>query len=214
MLHEVASFAIVAGLLTITPGLDTALVLRSAVRHGSRGGFATALGINTGALAWGVVASAGGSVVLDASETAYTMLRLAGAVYLLWLGGRMLWRARRSADGDEGPSLLPADGEPWGDESTLRLWWRGVVTNALNPKIGVFYMAVLPQFIPEGTSPLLAGIVLAVVHDIEGLLWFTLLIFGVRTFRAWLSRDAVKRWMDRVTGAVLIGFSVRLAAQG
>lgn len=213
MLHEVASFAIVAGLLTITPGLDTALVLRSAVRHGTRGGFATALGINTGALGWGVVASAGGSVVLDASEAAYTVLRLAGAAYLLWLGGRMLWRSHLSADGNADP-LLPADGESWGDESALRLWWRGTVTNALNPKIGVFYMAVLPQFIPEGTSPLLAGIVLAVVHDIEGLLWFALLIFGVRTFRTWLSRDVVKQWMDRVTGGVLIGFGVHLASQG
>ncbi|WP_018350545.1 LysE family translocator [Longispora albida] len=197
VVEAAASFALVAGLLTIMPGLDTALVLRTAVAQGRRAAFATALGISLGALIWGAIAAAGVSAVLATSQAAYTVLRLAGAAYLVWLGlGLLFRRARPEA----------ADGKGAGGRAFLR----GLVTNLLNPKIGVFYVAMLPQFMPENASHLAMGVLLALVHDIEGMAWFTLLICGAHLVRGWLSRGAVRRALDRVTGGVLLGFGAKL----
>jgi threonine/homoserine/homoserine lactone efflux protein len=209
ILSAVASFAVVAGLLTIVPGLDTSLVLRSAATHGRAHAFATALGINTGALAWGAAAACGATALLTVSQTAYTALRVAGAAYLLWMGIGMLRALRREP---AVPSLRP---EP----QAVRLsgsYRRGLTTNLLNPKIGVFYTAVLPQFIPADTPHLVMGLLLALVHDIEGMAWFTLLILcterlGALLRRFRLDRRAAQRSMDAVTGTVLIGFGLDLA---
>ncbi len=214
LLSAVASFAVVAGLLTLIPGLDTALVLRSAATHGRANAFATAVGISTGALIWGAAAAGGATALLTASETAYTALRLAGAAYLLWMGVGMLRSLRRA------PSALnPGGSRALGAARPVPVlvsYRRGLTTNLLNPKIGVFYMAMLPQFIPAGTSHLLMGVLLALVHDVEGLAWFTLLILGVEQLGALLRRLRVKRQtaqksLDAVTGSVLIGFGVELA---
>ncbi|WP_405818734.1 LysE family translocator [Streptomyces sp. NBC_01390] len=218
MFAEVTSFALVAGLLTITPGLDTALVLRTALAVGPRGAMATALGINTGALCWGVAASVGATAVLAASDVAYLVLRTAGAGYLLWLGLGMLWRSRPGRGPDGAGPPAPADPAPKADQaaggdSMVRLWWRGTATNLLNPKFGVFYMAMLPQFIPDGAPQLLTGIALTLVHDLEGLLWFGLLVLGVRRLRDRLAHPAVRRAMDAITGTalVLVGVDVALS---
>ncbi|WP_066951327.1 LysE family translocator [Microtetraspora fusca] len=208
------SFAVVAGLMTIVPGLDTALVLRAAIAGGKRHAFATALGINTGVLVWGAGAAVGVSALLTASQTAYTALRLAGAAYLVWFGARMVWRTMRRPAGTPaagsgvtpeaaaGPSALPSAG---------RAWARGLLTNLLNPKIGVFYVAMLPQFIPADAPHLPMGLLLALVHNVEGMAWFTLLIFGTHLARGLLAGARLHRVIDRVTGTVLVGFGVRLA---
>jgi threonine/homoserine/homoserine lactone efflux protein len=95
---------------------------------------------------------------------------------------------------------------------TLRAWSRGLTTNLLNPKIGVFYLAMLPQFIPAGAPHLLMGAALALVHDVEGMIWFTAIILTAHKARRLFAGGAAKRAMDAVTGSVLIGFSVKLAA--
>ncbi|MFE7801468.1 LysE family translocator [Nocardia sp. NPDC057440] len=201
------SFAAVAGLLTLVPGVDTALVLRAAIVRGSHHAFATALGVGTGVLVWGAAAACGLSVLLTTSHLAYTVLRIAGAVYLVWLGVKTLvtlWRGQGStADAEDG------DGDASG--GLLRAWARGAATNLLNPKIGVFYIAMLPQFIPPEAPHLAMGVALAVVHDIEGMLWFSVLIFGVQFTRTWIARPSVKRAMEAVTGSVLLAFGVKLA---
>ncbi len=201
--HAVLSFAILGALLTITPGLDTALVLRSAVTMGRGAAFATALGVNSGALLWGAAAAVGVSALLTASATAYTVLRVAGAAYMLYLGVRMM-RSAFNKDGEAVELAGPA----------APTWWstfgKGLFTNLLNPKVGAFYLAVLPQFIPAGSSPLGMGLLLALVHDIEGLAWFSLIIFGARAARGLLARRSMRRTVDAGTGAVLIGFGLRL----
>ncbi|GIG59388.1 lysine transporter LysE [Longispora fulva] len=198
MLTSLASFALVAGLLTLMPGLDTALVLRTAVAQGRAAAFATALGINVGALIWGAAAAVGVSALLAASQLAYTVLRFVGAGYLVWLGVGML--RRRGT-----PDLTPPA------PNVRRAWVRGLTTNLLNPKIGAFYVAMLPQFIPAESSHLAMGLLLALVHDLEGMAWFTVLICGAHAVRGWLGRRAVRRALDRVTGAALIGFGAKLA---
>lgn len=204
------SFAVVAGLMTIIPGLDTALVVRTAVAQDRRHGFAVALGINTGVLIWGAAAAVGVSALLVASRLAYDAVRAAGAVYLVWLGTVMLWRTWKRRE----PRCDAATGQPLPArplESAFRSWLRGITTNLLNPKIGVFYVAVLPQFIPAHASHLLMGLALAGIHDAEGITWFTMLISAAHLARRFLNSSRTHKAMDRITGAVLIGFGLKLA---
>jgi threonine/homoserine/homoserine lactone efflux protein len=202
--HAVLSFAVLGALLTITPGLDTALVLRAAVSMGRGPAFATALGINAGALTWGAAAAVGVSALLTASELAYTTLRIAGAGYMIYLGVRMIWSTLRRNATEVEPQTGAAR------SSFLAAFGRGFLTNLLNPKVGAFYLAVLPQFLPDGSSPLLVGVLLALVHDLEGILWFTAIILGASALRGQLARRPVRRAVDGGTGAVLIGFGVKL----
>jgi threonine/homoserine/homoserine lactone efflux protein len=197
------SFAVVAGLVTLVPGIDTALVLRATVTQGRRPAFATATGICCGVLVWGAAAAVGVSALLTASEAAYTALRLVGAAYMLWLGGRLLWGLR----GATAPP--PAAGGP-PPEGLLRSWRRGFTSNVLNPKIGAFYVAVLPQFLPEGVPHLAMGLLLALVHNLEGMAWFSLLILGAHGLRSRLAGRRAQRVTEGVTGTALVGFGVEL----
>jgi len=214
-LAAIGSFAALAGLQTIVPGLDTAQVVRSAVTQGRRNGFATAFGIQIGTLIWGAAAALGISALLIASRLAFDVLRIAGAAYLIALGITMLWRSWRRADRPPAESFAEPAGraavQAAPRRNVLGCFARGITTNLLNPKAGVFYVAVMPQFIPVHSPHLLMGITLAGVHDLEGLTWFTLLITTVHLTRRWLQSKAVHRAMDRITGIVLVGFGVRLA---
>lgn len=220
VISAVGSFAVVAGLLTIIRGLDTALVLRTGVVRGNAPAFLTAFGIGTGSLIWGVAAAVGISALLTASTAAYTALRIVGAGYMIWLGGRIIWASAvgqlSATDIDtvaepaagygcgRSPSTVAAASAGW------RSWRQGLLTNLLNPKIGAFYLSVLPQFIPAHTSPLAMGLLLAFVHDLEGLAWFTLIILGTHGIRTWLRRRSVERSVDGLTGVALIGFGLKL----
>jgi threonine/homoserine/homoserine lactone efflux protein len=199
------SFAVVAALLTITPGLDTALVLRSALIQGKRLAIATSIGIISGAFVWGVAAAVGLAALLRASEMAFQILKWIGAGYMIFLGLRMLWTRviRPRPTEDEETSSLPRHW--WG------AWSKGLLTNLLNPKVGAFYIAVLPQFIPPGSNELLMGVLLAGVHGIETAIWFSLIIFGAHGVRRWLERPVVRRSIDGVTGTALVGFGIALA---
>jgi threonine/homoserine/homoserine lactone efflux protein len=201
------SFVLVVGLLTLTPGLDTALILRTATVRSARQAWGVVLGIQTGTLVWGVLASAGITALLTASHVAYEVVRWAGAVYLVWIGVRMLWDTwRRQPLGDHDPGVASADG-------FLAGWRRGLLTNLLNPKVGAFYMALLPQFIPAGANPLLYGVLLAGIHVALGLLWSTVLVVTARRLRTVLNHPRARRALDRLTGLVVVGFGLRLATE-
>lgn len=211
LVQALLSFAVVAGLLTLVPGIDTALVLRSSLSRSRSFAFATALGINSGALIWGVAAAVGVSALLAASELAYLLLTLAGAAYMIWLGLSLLWKSlhrQLPASGAGGAEVPPAPRNP-----LFKGWVTGAGTNLLNPKVGVFYIATIPQFIPAGTSPLLMGVLLAGVHCVLAMAWFTLLIFGTGYASKWLNGARSIRIIDRITGTVLFGFGLKLALE-
>ncbi|WP_235046819.1 LysE family translocator [Arthrobacter nitrophenolicus] len=159
---------------------------------------------------WGVAAAVGVSALLAASDLAYRVLTLAGAAYMVWLGATFLWKTMRK---DKIPAR-PA-GEAAGVTSErndlFKGWLIGTGTNLLNPKVGVFYIATIPQFIPAGTSPLLVGVLLAGVHCLLSMAWFTLLIFGSGYAARWLQGVRSIRIIDSITGSVLVGFGVKLA---
>lgn len=204
------SFAVVAGLLTLVPGMDTALVLRSSISRSRRFAFATAIGISTGAMIWGVAAAVGVSALLAASEVAYRLLTIAGAAYMIWLGLSLLWKSLRHGKAAVTPA---AEVVMSGRNELMKGWLTGTGTNLLNPKVGVFYIATIPQFIPAGEPPLLVGVLLAGVHCVLTMAWFTLLIFGTGYASRWLKGARSIRTIDTITGTVLLGFGLKLALE-
>ena len=196
------AFTATATLLTITPGLDTALVLRTAAADGPRRAMLAAVGIALGCLGWGLLVGAGLGALLAASQLAYEALRWAGALYLFYLGLKLIRRPRQSLDLSEGEAEVQA-----------RPNWllRGFLTNMLNPKVGVFYVSFLPQFIPAGASVLGWSVLLASIHNILGLLWFGALVLATRPLLKVLRRPGVLSWLDRATGALFVGFGLKLA---
>ncbi|MBK3568221.1 LysE family translocator [Streptomyces sp. MBT62] len=201
------------GLLTVTPGLDTALILRTAGLGHRRRAWGVVLGIQCGTLIWGVLTSLGVTALLTASHLAYEVLRWAGAAYLMWMGGRLLWTSwRRSADEHAKADTAGAGGGPRADDDTVLGGWRqGITTNLLNPKMGAFYVAVLPQFIPVGAPHLATGVLLTGVHILLAVCWSCALIAFARVLRGRLQRPSVRRCLDRVTGAAIAVFGLRLA---
>lgn len=206
MLASVFTFTLAATLLTITPGLDTMFVIRTVVTSGRRSGLIGGAGISIGVLAWGVATAVGLSALLVASQLAFDVLRMVGAVYLCSVGARMLWRSRHKRTG---PGQLDATGHA---VVTGREAFRtGLLTNLLNPKVGVFYVTLLPAFVPHGAPMLGSCLLLASIHVTLGMIWFALLALLVGRIRSLLAREAVQRRVEQVTGLAFIGFGTRLA---
>ena len=204
---EVARFVGVAALLTITPGADMAMVTKVARAAGRRAALFATLGIGLGILVWAAASAAGLAAVLTASAAAYAAVKLVGAAYLVALGIGALWRARRrpAAGAPDGPEAPPAPA------ATGPAFRQGLLSNLLNPKIGVFYAVLLPQFVsPEG--PVLAtSLLLAGLHVVMGLVWLSGYAYLVTRAGDVLRRPPVRRALERVTGAVLVGLGLRLA---
>ncbi|MEU8881086.1 LysE family translocator [Streptomyces hydrogenans] len=200
------SFALVVGLLTLTPGLDTALILRTAALGRRTRAWGVVLGIQTGTLTWGALTSLGVTALLTASHLAYEILRWAGAAYLLWMAARMIAETFR-----RGGAGASAEVEVGGADTLSGGWRQGTLTNLLNPKVGVFYVAVLPQFIPAEAPHFAMGLVLTSVHVVLGMIWSTVLIASATALGTWLRGARARRVLDRVTGTVIGAFAVRLA---
>ena len=200
--QALAAFCIAAALLTILPGLDTALVLRTAAAEGTRNAALAGLGIVLGCVTWGAAVALGLGALLAASELAFTVLKWAGALYLVWLGANLILkpRSRFAVDTEEVPAPR--------SHSWLG---RGYLTNLLNPKVGVFYVSFLPQFLPAHVSAGPFIFLLAVIHALMGVVWFGLLIIATRPIARMLKQPSVVRRLDRLTGVVFVSFGLKLA---
>ena len=189
----------------MTPGVDTLLVMRNAARGGNRDGLLTSLGICMGLFAHASISAAGLSVVLLGSAELFTGLKLAGAAYLIWLGVQSLRSAlqRRAIqiDAPQGQNAVPG----------IRSLREGLLSNLLNPKPIIFYMAFLPQFIDPAYSALLQALIMASIHFAIGTLWQGGLVLMVGSARLWLQRPRVAQVMDSLTGLLLVGFGAKLA---
>jgi threonine/homoserine/homoserine lactone efflux protein len=207
VLTSLGAFTVAASILTVTPGLDTALVLRTSTVEGPRAAWQAGFGIVLGCLTWGALAAVGIGALLRASHFAYDALRFAGAGYLVFLGAKLLARALARK-----PAAPPA---PLRAPRVLPGGWftRGLLTNLLNPKVGVFYASFLPQFIPHGAPVTAFSMLLASIHAALGLLWFGLLIAATRRVGAWLARPRVQASLDGATGAVFVLAGARIALE-
>jgi threonine/homoserine/homoserine lactone efflux protein len=221
MLSSILSFTAVAAMLTITPGVDTMLVLSQALRDGRRNAVACGLGINTGLIGWAAASVLGLSALLAASQVAYDAVRLLGAGYLVYLGGRALLATRRRngrterstpARATNGPAESSAPAPARGRSTALAAYRRGVTTNLLNPKVGVFYVSLLPQFAPAGHHSAAMMLLLAGIHLALSLLWLGGLAWLASRARHVLSAT-VKTRLERISGVVMIGLGLRIATR-
>lgn len=202
VLTSLVAYVAAASLLTITPGLDTALVLRMAATESPRRAALAGAGIATGCFAWAALVALGLGAVLAASQPAYAVLRWIGAAYLMWVGFTMLRRPRGSFS-TRAQSV----------ENQRSAFATGALTNLLNPKVGIFYVSFLPQFVPLGVSVGPYILLLGSIHAVLGLIWFACLITATRPISALLRKPAVVRACDRLTGGVFMVFGVGLAME-
>lgn len=194
------AFSLAALVLTLTPGLDTALILRTSAAEGGKKAFQAALGIDVGCFIWGALIAFGLGALLAASTLLYDGLKWLGAGYLCWLGIQLMLRPRESFTTASTHAVQRYSG-----------FMRGLLGNVLNPKMGVFYVSFLPQFIPAGHSPLIWIFLLVAIHVALGTLWSLTLILATRYAAAVLRQPRFIKAMDRVTGGLFMLFAVKLA---
>ncbi|HEY6275189.1 MAG TPA: LysE family translocator [Streptosporangiaceae bacterium] len=225
MTAALLAFALAATVLILAPGPDSLLVMRNTLRGGRRAGWITAGGTLSGLLIWVMAAVLGLSELLRVSRAGFDILRFAGAAYLIWLGVTSLGlRRRKPAGRPAGPPAPPGGADepagrnPAGPASAgpttagwARVYLNGLLSNLFNPKIGVFFVAFLPGFIPAGVPAAQFSLALGLWFIAETGAYLAILAWLVARGVGWLRRPAVQRGMERVTGVVLIGFGVRLA---
>ncbi len=196
-------------LLAMIPGVSTAVILRQTLRGGKAHGVAATLGNETGVLLWALAAVFGLSALVLASQVAYDVMRVAGAVVLVVIGAQSLWQARRGRA--EAPREQPDEG---GAPAGLRRsYLLGAGTLLANPKAAVFAISFLPQFVPAGVNVPLTLAMLAVIWVVVDALWYLAVIWFVGRMRLVFHRPAVRRRMEQISGGVLIALGVRLATE-
>ena len=203
---QILAFTAVAAVVTVSPGPDTFLVIRNTLGGGVRGGLATVLGIVSGGSVHAVLAALGLTLILVQSAQAFFWVKLIGAGYLVFLGLQSLRQGLRKED--EAQALPPARAM-----SRRRAFLDGFITNALNPKVAIFYFAFLPQFISPGDPVALKSFMLAGIHYGMSLVWMSGVAFAVARAAKVLTRPAVRRGLDIATGSIFTGLGIKLALE-
>ena len=201
---SLVAFAGLALLLAMTPGPDMATVTRNGLAYGRRGVVLTALGIGTALLGWIAASAFGVAAVLAASAAAFTIVKLAGACYLAYLGIKSLLDSRHAPQPDVGTVPLPP---------SRRIYRTGFLSAALNPKLGVFFVTLLPQFVRPGQPALPRLLLLGAIFSAIGMTWLAVYGIAVTKARDAIDTPRVRAWMERVSGVVLVGFAARLALE-
>ena len=200
---SILAFVGIAVLLTILPGADMALVAKVTLLDGRRAAFFTSLGICAGLPVHATASALGLSLVLATSAEAFTVVKFVGAAYLAYLGIRTLRDSFRAA----ADQVVAAGRTRSGRAAFLQGW----VSNVLNPKVALFYLTFLPQFISPGDNVLAKSLLLAAIHGLLGLVWLPLYAYAIDRVGA-VVRGA-RRWLERLSGAALIGLGLRLALE-
>jgi threonine/homoserine/homoserine lactone efflux protein len=203
---EVLTFLAAALILIMIPGPDQALITRHALTSGRTAGLFTMLGGATGLTVHATAAAAGVSAILVASETAFTMLKVVGVIYLMWMGVQTIRAASGQMVQDENAESRPAY-SPW---HYLR---HGFLSNSLNPKVALFFVTFLPQFLPDSGGAFMYALFLSGLFAALYVVWFSCSVFAIEYFATFLRRPRVRARIERVTGLLLVGFALRLAFQ-
>ena len=192
----------VAAVLIILPGADMALVTKNVLTLGRRGALQTIAGICTGCVIHATASALGLSAIIATSAMAFNVVKTLGAAYLVWIGIQSIRDAKR-------PAALPA-ARP-APRSGVGPFLQGFLTNLLNPKVALFYLTFLPQFISPGEPVLQRSLLLATIHNVMGFAWLVSYAWFIDRVGAVLTRPRVKMWLERVTGGLLIALGARLA---
>jgi RhtB (resistance to homoserine/threonine) family protein len=206
-IHDLPLFVISGLLLNIAPGPDSILIMSRSATQGWRAGSAAALGIGAGTCVHVLAAALGLSALLATSAWAFTIIKWVGAAYLVYIGLQMLM-ARRAAGADGGAAAPTLPALPW-----RKIFAQGFLTNVLNPKVALFFLAFVPQFIaPDAPHKALAFIVLGAVFNFNGMLWCHFLAVSTALASRRLKLGgALAQWLNRAIGALFLSFGVKLA---
>jgi len=210
--EQLLPFLVGSILVTVVPGADMALVMRQVFLGGTALAQRTIYGNLTGLVVHATALAAGLSALLATSAEAYTVVKLAGAAYLVLLGAQTIVASRRRRAADRGAddrAAIPARGVP----SMRTAYLQGLLSTVLNPKPALLFLTYLPQFIDESRAVPPQIAFLAAVHIVVGLIWMTLYAHLVQRAHRTLTRDDVRRWLERVTGIVLIALGLRVALE-
>lgn len=206
---QILLFASIAAILVVTPGADTALVIRSTLARGREAGLYTVYGICLGCIVHSSASALGLSLILSQSAAAFEVVKMAGAAYLMWIGIRSLIAAWKG----HGGTFQVAPAIETRQKELARSFREGLFTNVLNPKVAIFYLTFLPQFVsPEG-SALRQSLTLALIHIAMGFLWLSSYAFFFDKISGIFLRDAVRKKLEVATGAVLMAMGFRLALE-
>jgi len=205
--HDLALFAITVLVINATPGVDLMFTLVSTLKGGVRAGLAAAAGIASGCVVHALAAAFGLAALLAASSAAFSVIKWAGAAYLLWLAIGMLRQGLRS-----GPANNPAASAPPSATSAWSLLRQGFLTNVLNPKVALFFLALLPQFIDSGAaSKTLAFLFLGAWFVVQGFAFLAAFVLLVAPLRRWQPRPAIARGLNLAGGGLFALLAARLA---
>lgn len=197
------TFLIAITLLTMTPGADTMIVIRNTLRGGTKDGLVSSLGICSGLFVHATLSAVGISAILLYSATAFTILKSVGALYLLWLGFNSL-KSFWNAKGVHQKHIAP---KPFRCLASLQ---EGFLSNVLNPKAIIFYMAFLPQFISHESSVLGQSLFLAFLHFVIGSIWQAILVYTIVSANGFITKKSVRQSLDILSGTVMIGLGITL----
>lgn len=207
-IHDLALFIVSGLLLNLMPGPDSLLIMLRSGSQGWRAGSVAALGIGTGTMVHVLAAAMGLSAVLSASAELFAVIKLMGALYLVYLGLSMLWQGTKDTSATNAAVALPV-------LSYGRIFRQGLLTNVLNPKVALFFLAFVPQFItPDAPQKALAFILLGCIFNFNGMIWCHLLAF----FTAYASRKVrlstrLGAWLNRLMGGLFVGLGIKLATE-
>ncbi|MBF7690931.1 LysE family translocator [Acinetobacter pollinis] len=200
MIELFIPFLVAIFVLTITPGLDTTLIIRTASLETQSKAMQTAMGVSFGCIVWGAIVACGLGALLATSAVAFNILKWIGAIYLSWLGIKILLNPRCAIE----DNIL--------DKKQQRNWFlKGFLTNILNPKVGIFYISFLPQFIPKGGNVEFWVMLLVLTHVIISLIWSFTLIKLMKPISKYLKQPRIVKNLDRLTGSIFILFAIKLA---
>jgi threonine/homoserine/homoserine lactone efflux protein len=207
VITNVGAFLAISALISVAPGPDTAITTRNALVGGRRAGLFTILGVSLGLTIWTLATGIGVAALLRASEPAFVALKIAGAIYLCWLGLQAIRSALRAPGAAGGGHVVR---RPIAPRTAFR---QGLLTNLGNPKIAVFFTSFLPQFTPAHEASFASLVLLGVLFCLVGLTWLTIYVLAIARVGDFLRRPRPRRVLDFVTGTVLVGFGIRLATE-
>jgi RhtB (resistance to homoserine/threonine) family protein len=202
-MNDFFTFLVLSLFVVMSPGIDTALITKRTISDGRTDGYKMALGITAGSLVHTFAAAFGLSAILMQSAAAFEIIKYAGAIYLIYLGvSSFISRKKKQAASEE---------QPVAPDMKKSAFKQGLFSNVLNPKVAMFFLTFLPQFVKAGENTAQQLIIMGVIYTLLSIAWFFIYVFFINYLREWLMSPKVQRVMDKATGLVLIGFGLKLA---
>ncbi len=203
---EIATFVFVAALLVMSPGPNGFLIAKTVPTSGRSAGLANVVGFVTAFYVHGALAILGISIILVKSAIAFSVVKYLGAAYLIWIGVKALIAAYKGEESAE--KVAPAKTR----RTLWRAYWEGFLTNALNPKVSMFYLAAFPQFISVGETTAASSFLLVFLHSMIAAIWFIAMTLLFSKLSSMAQNGSFQRWLKGVIGVVFIGFALKLAS--